>query len=289
MRYLIEHQTHLEFPEAIREHHCELRVVPRSVDDQRVHSSRIEVEPHADLFRYTDCFGNVVHHFSLTQAHDALLTRVAIDVETSMENPFDYRPIEPRREHAWIKDALHTQPRLWDFILHRSEATPALDSFAAADELGPCDAGRPLIESVQQAMSWIRSTFEYAPNTTTVHGPLSAMFEGRAGVCQDFAHLLIAVVRQWGFPARYAMGYQDPGYREDRAETEEATHAWAEVLIPGAGWRGFDATNGLLVDHTYIRIAIGRDSNDAAPQRGSFKGDRNSETPDVHVRVARQQ
>ena len=98
--------------------------------------------------------------------------------------------------------------------------------------------------------------------------------------------MLIAIVRSWGFPARYVMGYQDPGYL---LGSEQATHAWAEVLVPGAGWRGFDATNGLLADHTYVRVAVGRDNGDAAPQRGSFKGDGDGEKPHVSLKVVRQQ
>jgi transglutaminase-like putative cysteine protease len=289
MRYLIEHRTHLEFPQAIREHHCELRVVPRSVDDQHVHGVRIEVEPAASLFRYTDCFGNVVHHFSVIEAHASLTTRVEIDVETSMQNPFDYKPIEPRRERAWIADALHTTPRLWDFVLHRNEAVADIEPFAADYDLPQYDNERPLIESVQRAMSWIRSNFVYNANVTHVHSTLAEVLEARAGVCQDFAHLMVAIVRSWGYPARYIMGYQDPGYLLGGTQGREATHAWTEVLIPGAGWRGFDATNGLLADHTYVRVAVGRDYGDAAPQRGSFKGDRNGEDPEVELRVVRQQ
>ena len=79
------------------------------------------------------------------------------------------------------------------------------------------------------------------------------------GVCQDFAHLLISLVRSWGLPARYVMGYAEDGV---------SSHAWAEVLIPGAGWRGFDATNRLVANDHYVRVAVGRDYLDAALQRG---------------------
>jgi transglutaminase-like putative cysteine protease len=286
MHYLIEHETRLEFPESIREHHCELRVVPHNHGDQRIHAVRIDVEPGAEMFRYTDCFGNVVHHFAVIEAHDTLLTRVEISVETSLENPFDYQPIAPRRERAWTLDALHTQPRLWDFVLHRSPAVPDLAPFAADHEFPRYDPDRALVESVRDAATWVRDNFVYDAAATEVHSALAEVLELRAGVCQDFAHLLIAVVRSWGFPARYVMGYQDPGYLRG---AEQATHAWAEVLIPGAGWRGFDATNGLLADHTYVRVAVGRDYGDAAPQRGSFKGDGDGDKPHVSLRVVRQQ
>ena len=99
----------------------------------------------------------------------------------------------------------------------------------------------------------------------------------------------MAAARDLGIPARYVVGYLDPGYAgEEGAEpTEAATHAWAEVLVPGAGWRGFDATHRLVVNDTYVAVAVGRDSRDAAPMRGSFKGEESGESPRVHVHVAR--
>ncbi len=287
MRYLIEHETHLTFPETIREHHCELRVIPQNHGEQRIHGVRIEVEPTAELFRYTDFFGNVVSHFGVVEAHDSLVTRVEIDVETMLENPFGYQAVEPRRERAWIADALHSQPRLWDFVLHRSPSVPDLQAFKEEHAFPTYSGERPLLESVQESTAWVRDNIVYDADATRVHSTLAEVLEQRAGVCQDFAHMLVAIVRSWGFAARYVMGYQDPGYIKDGGE--HATHAWAEVLIPGAGWRGFDATNGLLADHTYVRVAVGRDSNDAAPQRGSFKGDGKGDDPEVSLRVMRQQ
>jgi transglutaminase-like putative cysteine protease len=290
MRYLIEHDTRLTFASAVREHHCELRVAPRDGPEQRVVRMHVETAPAARLFGYTDCFGNLVHCFSVIAPHDVLVTRARAEVETCLENPFDYEPVPPAREPAWIAEALRAQPRLWDYVLHRSPATPALDPAALDLDLPPRDPARPLLESVQAATAWIRQHFDYDPDATHVHSTLAEVLEGRGGVCQDFAHLLVALVRWWGFPARYAVGCQERFSVEGEAGPEgAATHAWADVLIPGAGWRGFDPTNALLVDHTYVRVAVGRDYEDAAPQRGSFKGDDGSGPPEVRLRVARGQ
>ena len=98
----------------------------------------------------------------------------------------------------------------------------------------------------------------------------------------------MALVRAWGFPARYVMGYLDPGYVQSPA-IQLTTHAWAEVLIPGAGWRGFDATLQLVCDQTYVAMTMGRDYLDAAPQRGSFKGEEGGQPPQVHLQIMRQQ
>jgi transglutaminase-like putative cysteine protease len=147
------------------------------------------------------------------------------------------------------------------------------------------DPARPLVENVQAAMAWIGEGYAYVPGATDAHGPLAVFLEKRAGVCQDFAHLLVALARSWGVPARYVSGYVEP----DPEQGEQATHAWAEVWVPGAGWLGFDATHCLVTNDRYVAVAVGRDSREAAPVRGAFKGDDAGDPPQVRLRVARQQ
>jgi transglutaminase-like putative cysteine protease len=288
VRYVVEHETSLPFPASVREHQCELRLTPQQNATQRLHTMQIDIDPQAELFTYVDCFGNQVHHFSLIAPHDHLVTRLRADVETLLENPFDYAPLTPSQEHSWFAEMLRTQPRLWGFVLHRSPVTPDLTQLQHGLELPCYDPGGALLHSVQAAMDWIAATLTYQVGVTDVHSPLETVLAARAGVCQDFAHLLITLVRSWGFPARYVMGYLDPGYIQS-PDLKLTTHAWAEVLIPGAGWRGFDATLQLVCDQTYIAVAVGRDDLDAAPQRGSFKGEEEGQPPQVHLQIMRQQ
>lgn len=289
MRYVVEHESRLEFPHPVREHQCEVRLAPREDEHQRLNGLRIETEPPATLYGYTDCYGNRVHAFGITTPHRALVTRMRAEVETRLENPFDYATLPAAKEREWIAQCLRAQPRLWDYVLHRSPATPDVTSTLPDDLALPAfDATRPMIDSVMVARDWIADTIAYRSGVTHVHSTLEQVFQQRAGVCQDFAHLLIAIIRGWGFPARYVTGYLDPGYLVDGAATANgAAHAWAEVLVPGAGWRGFDATAGLVVNDTYVAVAVGRDYLDANPQRGSFKGDDDGEAPEVILRVAR--
>jgi transglutaminase-like putative cysteine protease len=136
-------------------------------------------------------------------------------------------------------------------------------------------------------MAWVAATLRYEPGVTHVHSSLVDALQARAGVCQDFAHLMIAVARSWRVPARYVMGYlAATGEGED--DNEPATHAWAELLVPGAGWLGFDATHQLLANDRFIPVAVGRDYLDAAPQRGSFRGDAAGEHPVVAVAIQSQ-
>jgi transglutaminase-like putative cysteine protease len=277
MKYLIRHETHLSYPASVREHHCELRLMPRKDEHQSLLRFHLEVEPTAEIFQYQDSFGNEVQHFSLLMPHSSLATRMEAEVETTLENPFDYLPLSPREERETLKQMLHENPGLYRFLLHRSPMVPDLRRLSIEDASFPVyQEEAPLQESLLEAMSWMREYFNYRVGATAVHAPLEEFIKKKEGVCQDFSHLMIALVRSWGFPARYVMGYQ---------QAAQATHAWTEVFIPGIGWRGMDATHALMVNNTYIAVAVGRDSQDAAPQRGSYQGIGTQDGPEVSLQV----
>jgi transglutaminase-like putative cysteine protease len=275
----------LRFPEPVREHQLELRLAPREDAGQRVLACAIELEPAAELREHRDCFGNRVQRASLPAPHDGVAVRLRAEVETLRENPFAWAPLAPAEERAATARALRETPRLLEWVLPRSDAVPELAPLAAAQPLPAREEGRSLVADVQAAMAWAAARFAYEPGATGAHAPLALFLEQRAGVCQDFAHLLVALVRGWGVPARYVSGYVEP----DAEGAAQATHAWAEVLVPGAGWLGFDATDGLVANDRYVAVAVGRDSRDAAPVRGAFKGDDAGAPPEVRLRVLRQQ
>jgi transglutaminase-like putative cysteine protease len=289
MRYLIEHETRLEYAGEVREHHCELRLAPREDSHQRLLVLELETDPAAELREYLDCFGNRVHHFQVLAPHDHLATRMRAEVECTLENPFDFELVPPPREREWLDQALRAQPRLLDYVLHRSAAVPALPVLEPAEPFPDLESGRQLMECAQEAMHWVRGRLDYAPGATHVHSSLAEAWKERAGVCQDFAHLMIALVRSWGVPARYVMGYLDPSLTEETEAAEQATHAWVEVLIPNAGWRGFDPTHDLVANDTYVAVAVGRDYLDAAPQRGTYKGESGGAGPQVRVHLSQAQ
>lgn len=288
MRYMIEHETILEYPRTVREHHIELRLAPRSDGHQRVISCAIETEPSAELACYTDYFGNRVDYFCVIQPHNRLVTRLKSEVETLKENPFSFEQVPPEEETEWLRKSVRNDPPFNDFVLHRSLLTPPVMKLT---ETINCDfpefvKGRPILDSLLKLQAWVPTVLTYRSGSTEVHGSLTAALAQGSGVCQDFAHLFISVARFWGIPARYVMGYLDPGICSTGEQL--ATHAWAEALIPGAGWMGFDATHDLLANDHYVAVAVGRDSYDAAPQRGSFKGDSAGEQPTVKVTVQEQ-
>jgi transglutaminase-like putative cysteine protease len=286
MRYLIDHTLTITFSQPVREHHCELRLAPPENSAQRVHALRIATEPAAQVATYVDYFGNPVHHFSVIAPHAAVEVLLQADVETLLSNPFDYALVPAAQEREWIARALTATPRLWDYVLHRSDLVP--DPQRLPDLEWPrYETGRSVCDLVTAAGVWAASLVDFAADAAPQDG-LQAALEARVVPARDLAHLVIAAVRAWGLPARFVSGYTDPQQADDSdAPPAPAQHAWAEVLIPGAGWRGFDAVHGLVANDAYITVAVGRDAAEAAPCRSSFKGGDERETRAMSLRVKR--
>jgi transglutaminase-like putative cysteine protease len=123
----------------------------------------------------------------------------------------------------------------------------------------------------------IYEAFSYAPNTTRVDSPIDDALRTRQGVCQDFAHIMIALVRQLRIPCRYISGYLYHGDKDEDRSPAGASHAWVEAYLGGAGWVEFDPTNNLLGCDRHIRVAVGRDYADVPPTRGVHRGEAESE------------
>lgn len=285
MRYEIAHELRLAYAVPVWEHHVEVRLTPRQDADQQVRGVDLAVDPACEPRSYDDCFGNRVHYCSLIAPHDHLTLRMRAQVETSLDNPFAYPAVPPAGEREWVAERLRVQPRLWDYVLHRSAATPDLRGLALPELAIPVRAAdQPLLDAVMAALEWMGEALTYEPGFTPAPAKLEEVLTRRAGGCQDLAHLLISIVRGWGFAARYVMGYQDPGYLEE-GKGLQRLHAWAEVLIPGAGWRGIDPTTRLVANQTYIAVAVGRDASDAVPIKAVFEGGEDAEAEEAETKV----
>ena len=140
-------------------------------------------------------------------------------------------------------------------------------------------------EYVMRVICFIRDQFGYDTGTTHVHSNLDEILNAGGGVCQDFAHLALGVLRLAGVPARYVSGYMAPPPGADPALGEQASHAWVEALLPGMGWTGFDPTHRCRTDIRHIRVAIGRDYADASPIRGVYRSDASHNTMSVELEV----
>lgn len=273
MYYSIRHITRYRYDAPVRESVMQLYVQPKSDGPQRLQSFQIATSPRAALHAYTDHFGNAVYHFDVPGVHGELTVEADAEVETQPLPP----PPEWVDESAWsVLGSKQTMGENFDMLEQRgvAAATPALTAFL--DERKIAKTGDPM-SSLRRLNRAIFEAFAYSPEATEVDSPIDVALEKRKGVCQDFTHIMIATARSWGIPARYISGYlytkRDAGDRS----AADATHAWVEALVPGAGWVGFDPTNNVLVGERHIRVAVGRDYNDVPPVRGVFKGPANSE------------
>jgi transglutaminase-like putative cysteine protease len=251
----------------------QLYVQPKSEGAQRLQSFQVTTSPRAGLQAYTDHFGNAVYHFDVPGAHQELTVEADAEVETQ---PMPAPP-EWVDASAWTAlEAVQTKGEHFD-MLHPSghaHATPALISFL--NEKGLAKTSDPMT-TLRRLNRALFDAFAYAPETTEVDSPIDVALKQRKGVCQDFAHIMIATARLWGIPARYVSGYLFTKREAGDRSAAEATHAWVETFVPGSGWVGFDPTNNVLAGERHIRVAIGRDYNDVPPVRGVFKGPANSE------------
>lgn len=275
MRYRIQAELRAELSKPVREHHVQLRLLPWADEWQRPGGYILEAEPFAHPVHHRDGFGNPVVCFGLMEPHKSLSIRLQADVQTLLLNPFDYRPVPPRREMEWIHQDLRQAPRLWDFVLCPSPRMEDLLPYNAAQEAPRLLADRSLVEQVQLAIEWVASVADRTGEGLEPATESPDYYDGSTARTR----LLIALVRSWAIPARFATGYLDPACVESGPDGRvagphrQSLHSWADVLIPGAGWRGFDPVSGFVVNDTYVRVAAGRDAEDVVIERASFKGE----------------
>jgi transglutaminase-like putative cysteine protease len=268
MHYNIRHVTRFTYETAIRESVMEVRMQPRTDAAQRCLHFGLSTQPASRVMMYQDHQGNVVHHFNIPERHSRLTVtaEALVDCRAQADMP---RALEPG---AWERlDALTGSGEFWDLLNPSPFArrTALLDALSLEMRLARGDD--PLV-TVRQLTADIYTRFEYSPHSTRVDSPIDDAIEARKGVCQDFAHIMIALVRRLGIPCRYVSGYLFQEGGNDVRSSAGATHAWVEVLTPDLGWIGFDPTNNLMAGDHHIRVAIGRDYADVPPTRGVFKG-----------------
>ncbi len=266
VEFTILHQTTYRYPAKIHESYSTVRLRPRSDSSQYCTKYELNVSPRARVFSYTDRFGNDVQHFAVLPEHDVLSIIARSQVIT-------VRSAQPEMPAPVTKEQLATDPELrWLYDeLHESQYVvfgPELKAFAT--EVG--DPGSDdLVAWYVNAGTTINTTFTYDAHATSVQTTIDESIRARAGVCQDYAHVLVALCRYYGIPARYVSGYIYSG-QEGSVLGADASHAWCEAYLGPRGWIGLDPTNDTLIDDRFARIATGRDYRDVSPVRGLYKG-----------------
>ncbi len=280
MHYSILHKTRFRYSAPVTESQTEVRMCPRSEGTQRLIEFRLTTAPYARINHYHDWLGNEVYHFDIAAAHRQLLIIAEAIVSLEPSPPLPDR----LSAGAWADlDALTSGGAFWDFLMpsHYIQVTPALLDLAR--ELGVERRADPL-SLLRELNHAIAQTFAYAPQTTRVDSPIDEALLARKGVCQDFSHIMIALVRRIGIPCRYVSGYLFHRTEDHDRSEEDASHAWVEAFLPELGWVGFDPTNDLIAAERHIRVAVGRDYADVPPTRGIYRGQATSQL-EVGVKV----
>ena len=281
--YSIRHLTRFRYSDPISESIMETRMHPRSDSHQHCLTFSLSVSPRCRVFSYRDHLGNNVQHFDIPGDH----TQLVIIAESVVEQqPLPDVPAFLAPD-AWAElDELVDSGDYWEMLLPSTFAvdSPALIDLAAKLEARRRDDPLMLVHELNQRLF---DYFEYVPRHTRVDSPIDDAILTGKGVCQDFAHTMIALLRYVRVPARYVSGYLYRSREDHDRSTPDATHAWVDVLLPHLGWVGFDPTNNLVAHHRHIRTAIGRDYADVPPTNGVFRGKTDSELyVAVHVEAS---
>jgi len=285
MFYSIRHLTKFRYATPVSESVMETRMHPRNEVNQRCLTFHLAVSPRCRAFSYRDYLGNHVHHFDIPGQHSQLviIAEALVDLQAPLQLPASLTPA------AWEElDALVQDGDYWEMLLPSTFAveTPALLALAQKLDVRRRDDPLMLVHELNQRLF---DYFEYVPRHTRVDSPIDEAILSGKGVCQDFAHTMIALLRHVRIPARYVSGYLYRGREDHDRSTPDATHAWVEALMPHLGWVGFDPTNNLVAHHRHIRAAIGRDYRDVPPTHGMFRGKTDSELyVAVHVEAGEQ-
>jgi transglutaminase-like putative cysteine protease len=269
MQFTVSHTTEYAYEGAASESFAELRVWPQSNPSQAVLNRSLQVEPETVVDHYVDYFGNNVEFFSIPHRHALLRVRARAEVQTFDTQPPDAVLEISIGEARQVINSNHYQ--VFEF-LQPTGLVPLDQHFRLRKRFFPQAAS--LREALLILNEWIYKSFEYKAGVTDIATPISQVVKQRRGVCQDFANLMLAILRSNGIPARYVSGYIE-AFDPDSGEGltgAAASHAWVEVYLPGGIWWGLDPTNNQIAGERHIVVAVGRDYNDVAPMRGTYKG-----------------
>ncbi len=285
MMYSIRHITRFGYSRPITESVMEVRMQPRRDAAQHCLSFELTTKPVARITASRDYLGNIVHHFDVLRPHTEL-TITAQALVTTTAAP----PATTLGPDAWAAlDALVDEGDYVDMLIpsHFARPTPLLHELARELDITRRDDPLAVLHEITARL---HETLTYTPQSTQVDSPIDVALRQRQGVCQDYAHIMIALVRQLGIPCRYVSGYLYHRHDDRSNAAPDATHAWVEALLPELGWVGFDPTNNMPVGDRHIRVALGRDYADVPPTRGVFKGEAETELGvAVQVRLADEQ
>jgi len=266
MKLHVCHRTRFTYAAPVRDSFNEARLQPANAGGQTCHQFLLKVLPASRLGHYFDFYSNYVHLFEIAEPHTELMAEATSTVTTA-----DAPGLAPEATPAPLSEIGQCArlDRCYDFLQSSTYVDVDADLWRLA--LDVADGRSDAWQAAQAVMQHIHREFAYRPASTHVHTHMREVLRQKAGVCQDFAHVMVGLCRALKIPARYVSGYLYNGPAES-LKGAQASHAWVEVFLPGAGWCGLDPTNDRPVDGHYVKVAIGRDYADVSPLKGTYRG-----------------
>ncbi|RYY52969.1 MAG: transglutaminase family protein [Chitinophagaceae bacterium] len=259
----IHHITRYEYDRPIKESVNEIRIYPYVCREQEALYHQLNITGSPEVFQQKDYWGNLTGMFNLMPAHRELVIESKLIVRTLGVQPAWDQPSTSEDLRLAVADNLNL------LELARS-SEPELEQRLAVEVANFFQPGQTVASIVSACAGYIYREFQYLKGITSVETTVAEILEIRSGVCQDFAHLMLELLRQIDIPCRYVSGYICPNKNGMRGEG--ATHAWVEAWIPGSGWAGIDPTNNVWVTDTHVKLAVGRNFGDCTPVKGTFRG-----------------
>jgi transglutaminase-like putative cysteine protease len=271
----LTHTTELAYSDFISESVMELRMAPRQESDQHRLSFHLAIGPATNALSYFDWLGNTVHTFTVNSFHKQIRIVATSVVETEAKSAAELEALPD----TWPLAANDYDYSCYDYLQFGGPVVDSPKLRELADLIRP-ERGTPMIHLAWRMLGGIYNNFEYRTGVTTAASPITDMLDSKAGVCQDFTHLMVGLGRALNIPSRYVSGllHSEPGKYKGFAQS----HAWCELLFPSVGWIGFDPTNNTPTDEHFVKVAIGRDYRDVPPNRGIYRG-KADESIDVQV------
>ena len=263
-RFSIHHITKYTYEGPVRDSANQIVLFPVKDANQEVlrHELNITGEPAVEV--YKDYYENEVGSFTHAEPHTSLVIDSRLEIITK-PRPAVEDNADPEAQWAFLEQSRWQVPYI-DFLKHEKFASLS----EVLESVCPDKASLTPLQAATQLRNYVYENFEYIKGVTSVESTLDEVWRLKAGVCQDFAHVLLVFLRQMRIPARYVSGYICPNKNGMRGEG--ATHAWVEAYIPFNGWIGLDPTNNCIADDLHVRLAIGRSFSDVSPVKGTYKG-----------------
>ena len=262
--FKIIHITKYHYEKPVTESVNEIRIYPFFSEEQEILQHDLTITNHPDVQVYRDYWGNRVGLFSIIEPNNELVIESKLLIRTTRNSAVEAKP---------ESDFVHLKTEMTQNLQLIEMAKAELIS--GQDEIQKiCDKvyneTRSVAEVVSECCAYVFENYTYSKGITTIETTIDEILEHQSGVCQDFAHLLLQILRTMEIPSRYVSGYICP--HKNGMRGEGATHAWVEAWIPGYGWAGVDPTNNIWVTNTHVKLAVGRNFTDCSVVKGTFKG-----------------